>query len=100
MQPVMIAALAAAVGVVCGVLLYRAGRAAELARQRSALTDAESVRRRLTADAEREAESLRKTAVVAGKEELIALREAWEVEGRQRREDVEREEKRIKERDT
>jgi len=96
----LIAAVAAAVCVVCGVFLYRAGRAAELAHQRSAQTDAESVRRKLTVEAEREAESLRKSAVVAGKEELIALREAWEVEGRQRREDVEREEKRIKERDT
>jgi len=100
MQLVLIAAVAAAVCVVCGVFLYRAGRAAELAHQRSAQTDAESVRRKLTVEAEREAESLRKSAVVAGKEELIALREAWEVEGRQRREDVEREEKRIKERDT
>ncbi len=100
MQLVLIAAVAAAVCVVCCVFLYRAGQAAELARQRSAQTDAESVRRKLTAEAEREAESLRKSAVVAGKEELIALREAWEVEGRQRREDVEREEKRIKERDT
>ena len=42
-----------------------------------------------------EAERLRKTAVLSGKEELIRLREEWEVEVRGRREEVEREERRV-----
>ena len=38
--------------------------------------------------------------MLAGKEELIKVREAWEVEARRRREEVEREERRVQERET
>jgi ribonuclease Y len=77
----------------------RLGGRAELRRQRQAQTTAEETSKRIVSDAEREAESLRKTAVLSGKEELIRLREEWEVEVRGRREEVEREERRVSERD-
>ena len=78
----------------------RGGRAAELRRQAAAKSTAEELTKRLVADAEREAENLRKSAVVAGKEEMIKLRETFEHEARGRREEVEREERRVEERES
>jgi len=75
------------------------GRSSERERQAAAKATAEETSKRIISDAEREAENLRKSAVVAGKEELIKLRESFEVEVRGRREEVEREERRISERD-
>src|SRR4051812_28836233 len=71
------------------------GRSAELRRQQQAQATAEETAKRIVGDAQRESESLRKTAVLTGKEELIKLREEWEVEVRGRREEVEREERRV-----
>src|SRR5581483_7703682 len=78
----------------------RKGQEAEAERLAAAKAGAEDVRRRTIEEAEREAENLRKSALVSGKEEVIKQREAWEVEARRRREEVEREEKRVQERDT
>jgi ribonucrease Y len=77
----------------------RSGTAAEKARQVAAKATAEDTAKRIVSDAEREAENLRKSAVVAGKEELIRLREAFEGEIRGRRSEVEKEEKRLGERE-
>jgi len=76
-----------------------AGRRTERERQAVAKATAEETSKRILSDAERESENLRKSAVVAGKEELIKLRESFEVEVRGRREEVEREERRISERE-
>ena len=76
------------------------GQGAERALQARSKATAEETSRRILGEAEREADNLRKSAVVSGKEELIKLREAWELEARRRREEVEREEKRVQERDT
>ncbi len=76
----------------------RSGVSSEAARQTAAGISAEQTAKRIVGDAEREAESLRKSAVLAGKEELIQLREEWEAEARKRREDVERDERRLQER--
>ena len=73
----------------------RIGGRTELRRQAQAHATAEESAKRIVGDAEREAESLRKSAVLSGKEELIRLREEWEVEVRGRREEVEREERRV-----
>src|SRR5687768_1678191 len=81
------------------VLGRRVGAKAEHARQAAAQATAEETSKRIRGEAEREAETLRKSAVVAGKEELIKLRESWEVEARGRREEVEREERRVQERE-
>src|SRR5256885_4738855 len=78
----------------------RAGAASTVRRQLAAKATAEETSKRIISEAEREAETLRKSAVVAGKEELIKLRESFESEVRGRRTDVEREEKRIVERET
>ncbi|HEU4565436.1 MAG TPA: ribonuclease Y [Gemmatimonadaceae bacterium] len=82
------------------VLGRNAGRAAERRAQEAARATAEETSRRIIADAEREADSLRKSAVVAGKEEMIRLREQWEEEAGKRREEIERGERRLQERET
>jgi ribonucrease Y len=78
----------------------RAGRTAERSAQSLAKATSEQTAKRIVGEAEREAESLKKSAVISGKEELIKLRENWEVEARRRREEVEREEKRVQDRET
>ena len=78
----------------------RLGASAELRRQASAKATAEETKQRIVAEAERDAENLRKSAVVSGKEEVIKLRENFEAESRSRREDIEREERRLAERET
>jgi ribonuclease Y len=75
----------------------RPSRAAEVRRQAGAKAKAGETSRRIIADAEREAESTRKSSVIAGKEEQIKLRESWEAEARHRREEIEREERRLDE---
>ena len=97
---------------VAGILLFiiaaavflfvgrKSGQRAELKRQQQAQATAEETAKRILGEAERESESLRKTAILTGKEELIKLREVWEVEVRGRREEVEREERKVDERET
>src|SRR3982751_488572 len=77
----------------------RLGITSERRRQADAKSGAEERAKRIVSDADREAETLRKSAVVAGKEELIKLRESFETEVRGRRVEVEREEKRLVERE-
>jgi ribonucrease Y len=78
----------------------RAGGKTEIDRQLAAKATAEETSRKIIGDAERESENVRKSAVVSGKEEVIKLREQFEVEVRGRREEVEREERRVSERET
>src|SRR5437867_628335 len=82
------------------ILGRRMGVAAEVQRLTAAKATAEETAKRIVSDGEREAENLRKSAIVSGKEELIKLREQFESEVRGRREEVEREERRITERET
>jgi ribonuclease Y len=77
----------------------RLGTRAEHDRQAAAKATAEESSKRILGEAEREAENLRKSAVVAGKEELIKLRETFEADARGRREEIEREERRLAERE-
>jgi ribonuclease Y len=76
------------------------GATGEIKRLTAAKSTAEETAKRIVTESEREAENMRKSAVVAGKEELIKLREKFESEVRGRREEVEREERRIAERET
>jgi len=89
--------------IVAGAVFFfigsRVGRGSELRRQQQAKATAEETSKRIVGEAEREAESLRKAAVLSGKEELIKLREEWEAEVRGRREEVEREERRVDDRE-
>src|ERR1019366_5586526 len=73
------------------------GREAELRRQRDAKSTADELAKRILGDAEREAETLKKSALVSGKEEVIKLRETAETDVRARRQEVEREERRVTE---
>ncbi len=99
----IVVAFAAVLCLACGVAVMigrRQGRTAEEQRLIAVKGSAEEIRTRLLAEAEHQAENLRKSAVVSGKEELIKLREAWEIEARRRRDEVEREEKRVQERES
>jgi len=78
----------------------RIGSRGERDRQVAAKSSAEETSKRLVGEAEREAENIRKTAVVSGKEELIKLRENFEADARGRREEIEREERRLAERES
>jgi ribonuclease Y len=78
----------------------RSGRADETRRLAAAKGTAEETGKRIVDDAKRDADNLKKTTVLAGKEELMKLREEWETEARRRREEIEREEKRIAERES
>src|SRR4051812_26764468 len=78
----------------------RVGRTAEVKRLAASKSTAEETAKRIVTESEREAENLRKSAVVAGKEEVIKLREKFESEVRGRREEVEREERRLSERES
>ncbi|HEY4133074.1 MAG TPA: ribonuclease Y [Gemmatimonadaceae bacterium] len=82
------------------ILGKKSGTNTERERQAAAKATAEETSKRIIAEAERESENLRKSAVVSGKEELIKLRENFESEVRGRREEVEREERRLTERET
>lgn len=77
----------------------RAGRAAEDATRRAAGEAADQIAKKIVGEAERDADSARKQALLSGKEQVMKVREAWEVEGRKRREEVALEEKRIVERE-
>jgi len=76
------------------------GSRTERERQAAAKATAEETSKRILGEAERDAEAMRKSALVSGKEEVIKLRENFEVEVRGRREEVEREERRLSERET
>ena len=99
-----LAALISALGVVSAVVAFvfgrKSGRQVEIAEQQRAKATAEETAGRILDEAKREAETLRKGAIVSGKEEILQLRETHEVEIRQRRGEVEKEEKRVTERET
>jgi len=82
------------------ILGRRKGEGDSLRKQQAAKSTADDTSRRIIGDAEREAETLKKTAVVAGREELIKLRESFETDIRGRRDEVEREERRVAERES
>ncbi len=82
------------------ILGRKSGTNAERERQAAAKSTAEETSRRIVAEAERDAENIKKSALVSGKEEMIKLREKFEGEVRGRREEVEREERRLSERET
>ncbi|MCC6429404.1 MAG: DUF3552 domain-containing protein, partial [Gemmatimonadaceae bacterium] len=103
MGDVPVAALVGALGLIFAVVAFVLGRQSgskdELQKQRSAKNTADEAAQRIIEEARREAETSRKSAIVAGKEEVLVLRESLERELRDRRGDVEREEKRVLERE-
>ncbi len=104
MNPVMTIAIAIGTALlaflpVAFVFGRRAGRAAEEAARRAAGEAAEQVAKRILSEAERDADSAKKQALLSGKEEVMKVREAWEVEARKRREELEKEERRVTERE-
>ena len=104
MNPIVLYALMGGAAVFVSAITFVVGRRlgikAQEARQVAAERTVEQTAKRILGEANREAETLRKTAVLSGKEETIRLREEWEKEARGRREEVEREERRVSEKET
>ena len=96
-------ALTGALGLISAVVAFVLGRRAggndKVDEQRRAKATAEETATRILDEARREAEAARKSAIVEGKEEILQLRETLEKEMRTRRVDVERDEKRVTERE-
>jgi ribonucrease Y len=102
MNPVLIAALATLVVAVPAFFVWgrSVGRSGELRRQAEARATAEETSRRILGEAEREVEGMRTSAIVSAKEDVIRLREAFEADVRGRREEVERDERRLAEKES
>jgi ribonuclease Y len=98
-----VAALYGAAGLISVVVAFLLGRRTggndKVAEQRRAKATADETATRIIDEARREAETARKSAIVEGKEEILQLRESIEKEMRDRRSTVEREEKRVLERE-
>ncbi|MCC6243761.1 MAG: ribonuclease Y [Gemmatimonadaceae bacterium] len=98
-----VAALTGALGLISVVVAFVLGRRAggndKVEEQRRAKATAEETATRILDEARREAEAARKSAIVEGKEEILQLRETLEKEMRTRRVDIERDEKRVTERE-
>lgn len=86
--------------VVAFVIGRKAGGAAEVEQQRRAKSTAEELRTRMLEEATRDAENVRKTAIVSGKEDVLKLREELDRDARQRRLELEKEEKRVQDRES
>jgi ribonucrease Y len=96
MDTVLTALVAA---VIAGAIAYFAAREVERGRLRRAQGTAEEAAARILAVAEQDAETLRKAEVLAGKEEAFRAKEEWEREETRRRDEIERTERRIQERE-
>jgi ribonuclease Y len=103
MDPITMYAVLGVLAVVASagalVLGRRAGRTAILKEQAAAHATAEQRAKQVVAEAERESETIRKSAVVQGREELLKLREQQEQDARKRREEIEKEEKRVQDKE-
>ncbi len=96
---IVVGAVGAAGSTIAWVFGKKSGRAAEDAARRAAGEAADQVAKKIVAEAERDADAARKQAVLSGKEEVMKVREAWEQEARRRREEIEKEERRVSERE-
>ncbi len=103
-QLVIYAALAIGI-IIAGAVSFFVGRSGgrriEHDAQVAAKATAEETSRRIVDEGTREAEALRKAAIISGKEEMVnKVREIWELEAQKRRDEIERGERRVQERDS
>jgi ribonuclease Y len=99
---VSFAALLAAVGATgtgAALAFFFIGRWIERRTAARAKATAEALANRILADARRDAEAFTSSLVVSGKEELAKAREAWEAEVGRRRQEIDRIERRLEERE-
>ncbi len=94
----ILAVLGAAGG--AGAAFYVLGRRGERRLAEAAGRSAEQQAKRLLGDAKRESDAARAQAVLEGKEAVIKLKEEWDQEEKHRREELDRQQERIGERDT
>ncbi len=99
MDTPLVMALAAAVGLIFGVIIgFATARARERARRELERAQGKDEATRILTRAKEESENLRKAGELAGREEGFRLRETWEKEEGRRREELERAERRVEER--
>ena len=100
-QLILIFALTVAVvAAIAGAVSYRFGRRNEFKSAELAGRTAEQQAERLLSNAKRDAEAEHARTVLAGKEEVMKLREEWEAEEKQRRQELDRIQDRVAERET
>jgi ribonuclease Y len=85
---------------VAGAVFYMMGRRAERRLAELAGRSATQQADRLLSEARRDAEAARSQAVLEGKEQVMKFREEWEREEKQRREELDRIQERVGERET
>ena len=88
-----------ATGTGAGLAFFFIGVWVERRRAVRAKATAEALAERILAEARTNAEAFRNTLLLSGKEELAKAREAWEVEVGRRREEIDRIERRLEERE-
>jgi ribonuclease Y len=86
-------------GGIAGAAFYVLGRRAERKMAELAGKTAEQQAQRILTEAQRDAETARSQLVLAGKEEAMKAREEWEREEKQRREELDRLQERVSERE-
>ena len=85
---------------IAGVAFYVVGRRFERRIAEAAGRSAEQQKTRLLEDAKRDADAERSRMVLDGKEAVLALREEWKVEEKKRREELDKIQERVGERET
>src|SRR4051812_3677072 len=80
---------------IAGTVFFILGRRLERAAAEIAGRTASQQSERILSDAKRSAEAARAEAILSAKEEIIRTRETWETEVQRRREDLERQERRV-----
>jgi ribonuclease Y len=86
--------------VLAGVGAYLLGRRAERRDAERAGRSAVQQAERLLADARRDADAARTETLLRTKEEILSLRESWEAEAKPRRDELDRHQQRLEERET
>src|SRR6266480_4090122 len=87
-------------GALAGAVFFVIGRRVERRVVEAAGRSIRQQSERILSEARRDAEASRAEAVLAAKEEIIRAREVWEGEAQRRREELERHERRLEERET
>src|SRR5262245_24798911 len=86
--------------VVAGTVFFVVGRRLERRVAEAAGRSAQQQSERILSEAKREGEATRAESILAAKEEIIKAREVWEQEAHRRRDEIDRHERRLEERET
>ena len=95
--PIAVAVLAS--GIVAGTVFFVLGRRRERGEAERAGRAAEQQAKHILREAERDAETEKAQVLLTAKEDIMGLREAWDREERERRDELDRHQARLEERE-